>query len=359
MARSSKGKIIGALALLGIGLGIAASASADEGDEGGGDTDVWASGGMELTDDCKMVTVVDVDAFLLAFQEHFVAIDAQTLLELDNPDDVEELMYSFLHAHFPECFPEEPIAIPGDDFAWVTPVPVEQVRTWDEVIDDMVEVQGALDALPEGEQLYADAIEIGRAAAVTPDAPIEPYPEQPEPEPELPLPPLPPIPPDGAPGPEGSGGGDDSGLVPENVLQAVEPHHMVELGVERAIENEGGLSPLPSSVVVAYDPNYPELNELLAVVYDAADAFPEVTVVFVSFYDTQAAFGQPPQLGSIGYAVNSANRVGKYWRPEAIARDMKQGLLTEAEWDTVFGFADGPGSATPPGLGRPFAGLTP
>jgi hypothetical protein len=336
---ASKGKIVAVvLGLAAIG-GVAYAASQSGEDEDAGEAE---SGGMLLGEGCSSITIIDLPAFVHAMIEFFEENDVAERLELDERADARELLVAFLREHFEQCeWP--PAGTAAASFTWHSPLPDDpeqfSTRSWRDVVDDIVAANRNLAGAINPGSRTADALAYD-------DYVLEPG--DTEPEPERPLPPIPPFEPDGD-GLGSQGGGGD--IIPDNVLEAVDVQHMMDAGIERAMESGGGLSPLPSAVILVYDPQWPDAEQMLAWVADAADDNPEIFFVLATVDNTQAAFGLPEQLGLLGMAANAANRVGRYKDDEAAAVMFEEQVPGPLFWRELIEWALGPGDSKTP---RPF-----
>lgn len=332
----SKHKAIAAIAGLAAlaGLAYASSSGAASEDE---------SAGLLLGEDCSSITVVDPGHFVEDFTAWATENDIATVLELDQPQDVEEMLVAFLRETFPRC--DWPPA--GGAFTWDAPLPpmpgnpnAQQyaTRSWEQLINSVTATNAGLASAVN--PIAATAQVLATSSAL---GPVPVPPDEGEPDDDRPLPPIPPFDPDGL-GSEGGGGE----IIPDNVLQAIDAHHMMDAGVERAMEPGKGLAPIPSSVVVVYDPNAPSAGALIDAVMAAAEAAPEVLFVLATTDDTAAAFGLPEEPSTVGWAINAANRNGKYWKTDALSAGYEDDPPTQQQWRRILQHAQGPGDQTQP-----------
>jgi len=278
--------------------------------------------GMEISEDCQVVTVVDIEEFVLASNEYFLESNAEQWFDPDARADVEQLLRDFLAWAFPQCYPPIP-----DDFVWVTNVPETWHRTWEETVDDLhlaLAPAPGLEAAGEGYDLGAAVQAITRGGAKIP-TPEDPFPVAPEASME----------------PQGAAGD----VMPENVVQTTNKAHMLEYGIDVAMEPAGTTSPQRSAVYLVYDPEYPELDALIGDVYDLARDEPDVLWVLASSWDTQGALGVPEKLGTFGYAFNAASPEGVWLQPQASQAEQDRPRPTGDRWEQVLDHAAGPQAA--------------
>lgn len=324
---------LGLVAVVGVGA-LAMTAKREDEDEA-------SSGGMVLSDGCNTVTVEDPGAFMEAWVDFMIGLgDELELVEFNEPNDVGELLVVFLDSHFPDCFGD---AFPGEEFQWVTTVPAVQTRTFDQVVADLMSVYELIPPGFEGDpadaplDIEAAGQRLANSMVIVDPFPLPPVPTPDPPDPAVPLPPIPPL--EG----EGEPEGPAWEVIPENVVQAITPEHMTNAGVERSMEPQGAISLQPEAVFVVYDPEYPQLGILLDALYDLARDYPDTVFITASMWDTQQAFGKPAMLGGLGYAVNAANRNGKFLHDDgALAADMDQGPLNAARWEELANWSGSP-----------------
>lgn len=298
----------GTLLLLG-GLALVGGAVALVATQGSGPT---LAHGLELGEECTSVHVVDPEAFVRAWIEHVDELVAGGMVEADlvQVDILEDSLSSFLRKTFPQCAwpPEEA------SFTWHAPMLMPGAggqqfgtRSWDQLIEGTAAMLGGLGAAGTPGDVTGELLShhptLGPVPVPTPDD-----------EDDRPRPPIPPI--DGL---GGAGGGD--GIIPDNVVTARGKAHMDELGVALAMEPDGALAPVTSSVVVVYDPDWPLAGQVLEAFMAEAAEHPEVLVVLASTHDTHAALGLPEELGTVGLAINSADGAGEYANGHAYAFD--------------------------------------
>jgi hypothetical protein len=328
---TSTGKVVAALAVLGIGGAIAYASAGDSGGAAPGDV---TSGGMLLSGDCSRIEVVDVGQFMTAFMrfsEDKVADNGQ-IIDGATPED---LMIAFLAKHFRDCFPPAP----GQGFVWVTNHPTRLERSWGDV---MADVEAMFELAPPGWEGESDAPpdweEIGNAAATTPIDPVDPIVEpswtgwpMPTPDP---------------PAPEGDGEGDGWTQIPNNVLQAQTHEDMLTGGVARAMESDGALSPQPGTIFVVFDEEWPAWDAMSADLYEYAADHPEILFVVASTADTREALGEPTPDEDWGAAVNAADRKGVYRDADAVRLAWTADPLSASRWDALLTHAESPQSAS-------------
>ena len=329
---SKTAKVLGGLALLGVaGLALAATAE-PEPEAPAAEFEV---AGLSISEDCATVTVLDSDALLIAFDEHFEASGAEQWFDPAEPSHLEQLLLDFLVGVAPQCYP--PVA---DNFAWVTTVPEMYTRTWQDVVADMQEAmaiaQAGFEAAGEEEGTYD--LEAAAYALATG--------ELPEVAPKIPTPDMvPPLAPEAAAEPAAAAAGD---VMPENVVYATDEDHLRQTGIDLAMESAGALSPERSAVFLVYDPEYPQLDDLIGAVYDFAREEPDVLFVLASSWDTQRELGVPEKLGVFGFAYNAANDAGQWLYAEGTQANRDAAPPPEQRWNQLVDHAAGPEFAEPP-----------
>lgn len=325
---SKAAKVIGGLVLLGVAGAIAVGATAEDEEPPQEPVETYEAAGLSIAQDCATITVLDVDALFNAMDEYFEASGAEQWFDPTDSLHVEQILLDFLASVAPHCYPPIP-----DGFAWIT---TGLTRTWDEIVADAHEaiVMVAEGFEAEGEGVPYDIEAVAHVLA-TGELPYEPK----IPTPDM----MPPVSPEAAMAPEQVGGD----VVPQNVLQVADEAHMRQAGIDLAMEAEGALSPQRAAVFLVYDPEYPQLDELVGDVYALAREEPEVLWVLASSWDTQRELGVPEKLGVFGYAYNAANNSGQWLYAEGTQANRDKAPPPEARWDQIVDHATGPHAAEP------------